>query len=135
MRQIELQDIPQGNYQGYLWYSDELRPRIFDDNDILSIESKENAFIGEGMLWQPTTHTSFHITFHDGVQHVYTTEVAAEDMAGHGQTTHEQYVAHRMPGIAFLDFVRYWKSEADPFCEGFEVLVPGVLAFTEFIKK
>ena len=135
MRKIQLKDIQQGKYQGYLWFSDEIRPRVFDEDEITSIEPKENAFIVEGMLWQPSTRTSIYINYHDGEQFVYSSEVTQDDLSGNGQATKERYVAHRIQGVTFLDFIRYWTLEQDLLCEGFEVLVPGALVFTGFNKN
>ena len=135
MRKIQLQDIQSGKYQGYLWYSDEKCPKVFDEEDILSIETKDNVFIVEGMLWQASTRTSIRITYVNGKQNIYAAEVSLDDLSGNGQVTKEQYIAHRMPGVSYLEFIRYWNLEPDPNCEEFDVLVPGALVFTGFKKK
>ncbi len=135
MRVIQIQDIKQGKYQGYLWYSDEVHPRIFDDDELKSIETKENAFVVEGLLWQPSTYTSIRIAYHDGKQYVYEITVSQEDLNGNSEVTKEQFIAHRMPGISHLNFRRYWNLDSDPLCEGFDVLTPGALVFVGFNKN
>lgn len=135
MRKIQLQDIPSGKYQGYLWYSDEKSPRVYNEDEITSIETKDNVFIVEGRLWQAYSRTSIHITFVNGMQNIYATEVPLDDLSGNGQATKELYIAHRMPRVSHLEFIRYWNLEPDPYCEGFDVLVPGALVFTGFKKK
>lgn len=135
MRKIQLQDIQAGKYQGYLWYSDEKSPKVFNEDEITSIETKDNVFIVEGMLWQASSRTSIRITFVNGKQTVYVAEVPIDDLHGNGKATKEQYITHRMPGVSHLEFIRYWDLEPDPNCEGFDVLVPGALVFTGFKKN
>jgi len=129
---MKIQDIEPGKYEGYLWYSNENRPRVFLGDQNVSFETSEDAFIVEGLLWQKATLTSIRISFHDGESKVYKTNVKSDELEGCGNVTCLDYLAHRMPGIKYLSFIRRWNAETDSLCENFEVLTPGSLVFVGF---
>ena len=54
-------------YQGYLWYSDEQIPKVFDNEEVeLELDDTANPFIVEGQLYDMTEDRSISIKFIDG---------------------------------------------------------------------
>ena len=132
MEKLTIHDIPKEKFEGYIWYSDTSRPRVFIGDEEVTVEERSDAFIIEGLLWNPKKRTSYNIYFHDGQQHVCKYDVTTAALEGKEDVTTEDYVTHRIPGVARLSFVRYWLPEKDEMCEDFEVLVPGQLVFVGF---
>ena len=131
MKRIDINDIKPGEYQGYIWYSDNTTPeRLY--NEELHLQHREGAFIVEGLLWSQDSLTSIIIRYHDGMQHVYEEVVTPDDLKDDEKVSRESYVSHRIPGLPRLNFLRYWKPEADKLCEGFEVLKPSAFVFVGF---
>lgn len=131
MKQMNISEIPQANYQGYLWYSDKKAPIIFKGDETVAISERDDAFIAEALLWDAATHTSMRIFFHDGKQYVYRKDVTDDELSCRACTSPENYVSHRLQGLR-LSFLRYWQPEADEYCEGFDILTPQSLVFVGF---
>ncbi len=135
---ISIDKIPTNtNYEGYLWWSDQQKPNVFDNQPIVSQpnkpiwpESGTNPFIIEGNLWDKTTETSYLIRFIDGEYLVYKFELKENEVA-----THHEYLPNRMPeNIKKLKFKEVWVPKPDTLCNGFEVLKPAFIAFVGFEK-
>lgn len=144
MKQIEA-----ANYVGYLWYSNEKEPKVFDGNEMVSeinLDEKKNPFIIEGNLWDGDGRKSIMIRYVDGEYIVHRTEVDEEELKGisssqaygsksHIATTRKDYLVHRIGGVKCLSFLQYWQEEADDMCEGMCVLRPSKLVFIGFDKN
>lgn len=144
MKQIEA-----ANYVGYLWYSNEKEPKVFDGNEMvpeINLDEKKNPFIIEGNLWDGDGRKSIMIRYVDGEYIVRITKVNEEELKGisssqvygsknHPATTRKDYLAHRIGRVKCLSFLQYWKAEADDMCEGMQVLRPSKLVFIGFDKN
>ena len=55
-------------YVGYLWYSDQKRPKklIQETFDVESLKEPINPFVIEGQLWDETNSMSISIKYVDG---------------------------------------------------------------------
>ena len=71
-KNIAVKDIPSDYiYQGYLWLSDESKPRIIDGSTLdLSLFKSQLPFIIEGNLWAKKEQESIQIRFVDGEYHI-----------------------------------------------------------------
>ena len=60
--------IKNAKYEGYLWQSDQSKPRIIGEGEALSLTltDGENPFVVEGLLWNPEENTSIQIRYVDG---------------------------------------------------------------------
>ena len=60
--------IKNAKYEGYLWQSDQSKPRIIGEGEPLSLTltDGENPFVVEGLLWNPEENTSIQIRYVDG---------------------------------------------------------------------
>jgi len=132
MKKMKIQDIPKEKFEGYLWYSDAVRPVVFMGDKEVTVSIPDKRFIIEGLLWSKASHMSYRIAFHDGEQLVYPCHVADSDLAGSDNVVPEDYLAHRLPGVYRLSFLRYWLPCGDVNCEHFDVLMPGDLVFVGF---
>lgn len=134
---IILQDIPTDiNYEGYLWWSDQENPDVYNNQPIVSQTNKpiwpkpnNNPFIIEGNLWD-NDKTSYLIRFIDGQCLVYKFELNNDE-----SITPLEYLPNPKLATNNLLFKEVWTAQPDPLCEGFEVLKPAVIAFVGFKKQ
>ncbi len=142
MKQIEA-----AKYKGYLWYSNEKKPMVFDGSEPvpeMNLDEEKNPFIIEGNLWDADNLMSIMIRYVDGKYIVRRTKVKEEELSrAYSQayesgspiaTTLKKYLAHRIEGVKCLCFLQYWQAEPDKMCEGMQVLRPSKLVFIGFDK-
>lgn len=142
MKQIEA-----AKYKGYLWYSNEKKPMVFDGSEPvpeMNLDEEKNPFIIEGNLWDADNLMSIMIRYVDGKYIVRRTKVKEEELSrAYSQayesgspiaTTLKKYLAHRIEGVKCLCFLQYWQAESDKMCEGMQVLRPSKLVFIGFDK-
>ncbi len=129
-------NIKEAKYEGYLWTSDQSKPKMLDGNAPFSITLKdgENPFIIEGLLWNPDENESTTIRYVDGHYFVATHEVNQEQLEGNSNTTRVSYIAHRLPGVSKLKFLRLWEKLSDPLCENMDTLQLKATLFVGFEK-
>lgn len=142
-----MEHIEAAKYEGYLWYSNEKEPKVFDGNEMvpeINLDEKENPFIIEGNLWDEDGKKSIMIRYVDGKYIVCRTQVNEEELKGisssqaYGSdiaTTRKDYLAHRIGGVKCLCFLQYWQAEPDKMCVGMQVLRPSKLVFIGFDKN
>lgn len=137
-----MEHIEAAKYMGYLWYSNEKEPKVFDGNEMvpeINLDEKENPFIIEGNLWDEDGRKSIMIRYVDGKYIVHRTEVNEEELKGisssQAYATRKDYLAHRIGGVKCLSFLQYWQEETDDMCEGMQVLRPSKLVFIGFDKN
>lgn len=142
MKQIEA-----AKYEGYLWYSNEKKPMVFDGSEPvpeMNLDEEKNPFIIEGNLWDEDGRNSIMIRYVDGEYIVRRTKVKEEELKASsrassqayesGNPTLKKYLAHRIEGVKCLCFLQYWQAESDKMCEGMQVLRPSKLVFIGFDK-
>lgn len=147
-----MKEIKAAAYEGYLWYSDENKPKVFlGDKMVEKIELDDcsNPFVVEGNLWNAETHESIMIRYIDGRYFVRHTVVADKELLGIDDrsldpvtgktsdlvaTTVKEYLPHRLESVKALRFLQYWQGEEDAMCEGMAALRPSKLVFVGFNK-
>lgn len=142
-----MEHIEAAKYVGYLWYSNEKEPKVFDGSETvpeINLDEKENPFIIEGNLWDEDGRKSIMIRYVDGKYIVRRTKVKEEELKASsrassqayesGSPTLKKYLAHRIEGVKCLCFLQYWQAESDKMCEGMQVLRPSKLVFIGFDK-
>lgn len=145
MKQIEA-----AKYKGYLWYSNEKKPMVFDGSEPvpeMNLDEEKNPFIIEGNLWDADNLMSIMIRYVDGKYIVRRTKVKEEELSSSRAssqayesgspiaTTLKKYLAHRIEGVKCLCFLQYWQAEPDDMCEKMCVLRPSKLVFIGFDKN
>ncbi len=130
------QDIKEARYEGYLWTSDQSKPKMLEVGTPFSITLKdgENPFIAEGLLWNPDENESITIRYVDGHYFVASHQVSKEQLEGNSNTTQVSYIAHRLPGVRKLKFLRLWEKQSDPLCEYMDSLQLKATLFVGFEK-
>lgn len=127
--------IEKAKYEGYIWNSNETTPEILDGEKEWGIEKEdcENPFIVEGILYDKESGRSIRIAYFDGRYSVYEKIVSPSDKESE-KVDKIDYVANRMENKV-LQFLRYWKEEADDLCEGMGVERPAEWVFVGFKNK
>ncbi|WP_259015106.1 TIGR04423 family type III CRISPR-associated protein [Emticicia fluvialis] len=122
-----LTDIPDYQYEGYVWMSDKQKPEVFMNKPFNANGHQQNPFIIEGLLWAKKEKVSIHIR-HTGKYLIHKYEMNDQDLS----EDINQYLAHKIEGIKKLKFKQVWEPEKDPFCEDMEVLKMKALVFIGF---
>ena len=121
--------IEKSNYTGYLWYSNEKKPKVYQNEEFeLDLDKIENPFVIEGQLYDEGRRLSYSIKFVDGK---YIVKEYKLDELKDVCYTEQTYQGNRMDGTT-LCFYQYWREEPDGFCEGMNVLQPNELVFVGF---
>lgn len=126
--------IEKSIYDGYIWYSDESNPKVFQDEEFeFDTDKIENPFIIEGQLYDRVRMRSYSIKFVDGKYICNEYEVKSSDF-NKSDVDIKTFYANRMDNLK-LQFLQYWKEEVDELCEGMKVLQPKELVFVGFVKE
>ena len=134
-KKINIQDIPDLNYSGYLWASDSNKP--------LQIDGKLDKtlivglpFIIEGNLWSEEDQISIQIQNIDGVYHIAHIDMKESTTI---ELEEKEYLAHDLQdekgGTKYLKMKQAWLPKADPLSNDFPVLQPAWEAFVGFTYK
>ena len=129
MSKIEIKDIDFGLcYEGYLWMSNENKPRIFAPAAVIDRTLFEgiNPFVVEGYLYNKEQGVP------NGRPCAHRFLVNAADFHSEDVTPVE-YHAHRMDGNRLL-FLRYWAAKPDGACLDMPVLTLDKMVFVGFKK-
>lgn len=129
----KITEIPQGKYQGYLWYSDTSEPEVVNGPMAsINLEKVSPRFIVEGYLYDEANQKSYSIKMVDGKYHVYCSEVPQEKEGADYKVEKITYLPNRMPSKGGLIFKRIWRPKVDVLCEGMSVWVPQEELFVGF---
>ena len=108
-----MEHIEAAKYEGYLWYSNEKKPMVFDGSEPvpeMNLDEEKNPFIIEGNLWDADNRKSIMIRYVDGKYIVRRTKVKEEELKARAYsqayesgspiaTTLKKYLAHRIEGV------------------------------------
>jgi len=130
-KHTKLTDIPNLNYEGYIWKSDQSNPEVYNNETIEFNKIELNPFIIEGLLYCKANNISVHIQ-HTGeyLIHVYDLNSVSEN-----EKVEKRYLPHRLDGIEKVKFTQVWSPKKDELCEGMEVLKLKATIFCGFEKK
>ena len=127
-----IDNIPAGRYQGYIWYSDQQKPQVLNDVPFDGLElTAGNPFIIEGQLLDTEERLSYSIHFVDGAYLAYRYNL--DDLPKDSPVL--TYVASFADAPGALKFISVWREEADPLCEGMQVLTPAENVFAGFENR
>lgn len=130
MKRLNLNEIPQIDYIGYLWFDDSDTPEsVNGPYDFSKITT--HPFIIEGNLKAKDASISISIRFLEGeyiVVMVDWDEVEVSD----GEFIDHEYIAHGFGKNKTVCFTEAWLPEADPLCDDMESLRPAWIAFNGF---
>ena len=132
--------IKRAAYQGYLWYSDEQIPKVFDNEEVeLELDDTVNPFVVEGQLYDMTEDRSISIKFIDGkyIINTYSGKARQFNNVSDENLTEgkiEQYApSSRLSlGDKVLYFARIWVETEDVINDNWITLCPSGLVFKGF---
>ena len=130
---ISIQDIPADvNFEGYYWYSNRPKPEIITDEPIQPGWFTALPFVVEANFYSREKQLSLQVRHVDGQYQVALIDLGMADKSLKGES--KTYLGHDLDGRDF-QVIEAWRPEADPFCEGMEVLVPAWSAFAGFVNR
>lgn len=120
--------------EGYLWWSDQQKPKIYDGNTLdICLDETKNPFVVEGQLYDKETKESYSIKYVDGLYLINIYKVTDEDLVNSVNET-KCYLPNRM-GDRWLKFLRYWEEKEDENCIDMPVLTFTKNVFIGFKEK
>lgn len=136
MKQINIEELKDREFDGYYWLSNEKKPRALAGDALKELNEKFlkkdiNPFIVEAMLVDKKANKSYTIRNVDGKTLVYEYDLPKGEDDTH---TKMSFIANRMGNAGKLVFFQEWEKREDPMCEGMEVMEPGALIFAGFEK-
>ena len=133
MKKIDINEIDYSlTYEGYLWYSNQTKPKIVIGNLIAKEIFTKLPFIIEGNLYCSENGLSISIKNVDGEYQVH--QAILKDLPK-DQCSNEEYLAHDLDKIEKIKMVQYWEeSQADELLAGMTTLIPTWQAFKGFIQ-
>lgn len=117
-------------YDGYLWYSDQKTPEVFEQKawDESMLDENVNPFVIEGQLYDSENLVSYSIKYVDGKYIIKKYQLKSTDF-NNVDIDILDFKAHRMGKGTVLEFLQYYREEVDTECEGMKVLVPAEKVF------
>lgn len=136
---IKIDDIPDYNYEGYYWYSDQSAPEVvypqrkLDFKEILTLL----PFVVEGNFYAEQEKVSIQIRHIDGEYRSAQFDLKGLENNSNYPTRH--YIAHRLKdedekSISKYKMMEAWEEMEDPLLEGMKTLKPTWAAFCGFVK-
>jgi CRISPR type III-associated protein (TIGR04423 family) len=124
-------------YDGYLWYSDQKTPEVFEQKawDESMLDENVNPFVIEGQLYDSENLVSYSIKYVDGKYIIKKYQLKSTDFNNVDVDIDIlDFKAHRMGEGRVLQFLQYYREEEDSLCEGMKVLQPAEKVFVGFKK-
>lgn len=129
---MKINEIPQVEYIGYLWFDNSDTPEQIDgEYDFSKITSQ--PFIIEGNLKAKDGTISVSIRYLDGEYIIIMVEWDKVE-ANVGELFEHVYIAHGFGAGKIIRFTEAWLPEPEPYCENMETLRPAWIAFNGFGK-
>jgi CRISPR type III-associated protein (TIGR04423 family) len=120
--------------EGYLWWSDQQKPRVYQDELIdICLDEAKNPFVVEGQLYDEENKESYSIKYVDGKYHINKYKVNESDLINQDNEV-KSYLSNRMDD-RWLKFLRYWEEKEDENCMGMPVLTLTKNVFIGFDER
>ena len=128
MKKINLQQFPfELAFEGYCWYSNASKPRVFNNEILTKDLFTLLPFIVEGNLYSEEKGISINIKNIDGDYLITQAQIKTLEP--------KEYLAHRLDGVGKIKLVHHWEEAPDDLLEGMTTLVPVWMAFKGFVNK
>lgn len=120
--------------EGYLWWSDQQEPKVYQDEQIdIILDETKNPFVVEGQLYDKEEKKSYSIKYVDGLYLINIYKVEAGDLTNKDNEP-KCFLSNRMGG-RWLKFLRYWEEKKDENCMDMPVLTFTKSVFIGFKEK
>ena len=127
----KVDNIKQGNYEGYFWKSDAKEPQLVNGAFAEDLNPSNNPFIVEAQLYDESTMLSYGIKYVDGDYLIIEHQIDTLDF-NRSDVEVKDFYTHRIQGHKKLRFLQYWRENNDELCEGMPVMQPSELVFVGF---
>ncbi|MDY0215621.1 MAG: TIGR04423 family type III CRISPR-associated protein [Bacteroidales bacterium] len=130
-RYNSIKEIPNRNYEGYVWLSNEKKPFNIPDEsfDFLTVEA--NPFVVEALLFDKNENKSIHVQ-HSGEYQIFEYDLSKLEKSN---LVEKEYLPHRLKDVEKVLFKQIWLPEKDENCAGFDVLKLKAIVFSGFKNK
>ena len=129
-----METIKINNCEGYLWWSDQKEPKVYDGDALdISLDETKNPFVVEGQLYDKDEKKSYSIKYADGQHIINIYKVETNDFTNK-DTEPKTFLSNRMEG-RWLKFLRYWEEKKDENCMDMPVLTFTKNVFVGFKEK
>lgn len=120
--------------EGYLWWSDQQKPKVYQDELIdICLDETENPFVVEGLLYDEENKESYSVKYVDGLYLINKYKVDESDFINI-DNEEKSYLSNRMDDH-WLKFIRYWEEKKDANCMGMSVLTLTKNVFIGFDER
>ena len=120
--------------EGYLWWSDQQEPNIYDGDALdISLDETNNPFVVEGQLYDQEEMESYSIKYVDGQYLINKYKVDESDLTNLDNEK-KSFFSNRMAD-RWLKFLRYWEEKNDENCMGMPVLTLTKNVFVGFDER
>ena len=120
--------------EGYLWWSDQQEPNIYDGDALdISLDETNNPFVVEGQLYDQEEMESYSIKYVDGQYLINKYKVDESDLTNL-DNENKSFFSNRMAD-RWLKFLRYWEEKKDENCMGMPVLTLTKNVFVGFDER
>jgi CRISPR type III-associated protein (TIGR04423 family) len=132
-QKITIEEIPDYEFQGYYWYSNQREPEYFLSKKIdLSIFSKL-PFVIEANFFAKNENVSIQVKNIDG--NYYISLINLNLISDPNLCDKQEYIAHDLGDVKKYKMIEAWEEKADDLLEGMNTLVPSWTAFAGFINS
>ena len=131
---IEIKEIPVDvAFDGYLWLSNEQKPKMLKGNKVDISLFQPLPFIIEGNLWSEKHQLSIQIRNIDGQYKIVRFDLSHsyEDSLLEEKT----YLAHDLDDVREYLVVEAWEEKEDELLAGMKTLIPAWTAFKGFVNS
>ena len=120
--------------EGYLWWSDQQKPKVYQDELIdICLDETENPFVVEGLLYDEENKESYSVKYVDGLYLINKYKVDESDFINL-DNEEKSYLSNRMDD-RWLKFLNYWEEKKDANCMGMPVLTLTKNVFIGFDER
>lgn len=134
IKQVNEAALSGKKFEGYLWYSDKAKPRIYHNESLEENWSSQHPFVVEGWLLDEQEQ-SYFIRCLEGKYYISSFDLkeleASEDE--YLLDGRQRFIAHRLDEIRSINFRQLWALSSNAESE-FQVLKPAQLIFAGFEK-
>jgi CRISPR type III-associated protein (TIGR04423 family) len=123
-----IREIPDLNYQGYYWLSNEDKPVEILNNKLDKSVFKDLPFVVEANFYAVKEQISISVKNVDGKYHIYQYNLKDVSIERRSDIT---YLAHKTNSKKFV-VTRVWNEYEDQNLLGMKTLIPLFSAFTGF---
>lgn len=126
-----IKEIPNRNYEGYVWLSNAKEPILLPDESFDFLTVEPNPFVIEALLFDKDEKKSIHVQY-TGEYQIFEYDLSKLEKSNYVE---KEYLPHRLKDVEKVLFKQIWLPEKDKNCAGFDVLKLKAIVFCGFNNK